>query len=194
MNRVEFIKELSNYLAYEVRPSEVHRLIEYYDEMILDLMEDGYSEKQAVAKLGDPKQLAYEAAGIPTEVRVPRRLNWLWIILLIIGFPLWGSLALAAFLILFSIDLLIWCIPFTGAGLAAGTIIGGVAAALTSPFVLFDSVFMGVTQLGVGMLLFGGGLLCMWLTYKFSAVFINMHRALMRLIRRNIFQRKVVEV
>ncbi|MDU6523913.1 DUF1700 domain-containing protein [Enterococcus devriesei] len=194
MNRVEFIKELSNYLAYEVRPSEVHRLIEYYDEMILDLMEDGYSEKQAVAKLGDPKQLAYEAAGIPTEVRVPRRLNWLWIILLIIGFPLWGSLALAAFLILFSIDLLIWCIPFTGACLAAGTIIGGVAAALTSPFVLFDSVFMGVTQLGVGMLLFGGGLLCMWLTYKFSAVFINMHRALMRLIRRNIFQRKVVEV
>lgn len=194
MNRVEFIKELSNYLAYEVRPSEVHRLIEYYDEMILDLMEDGYSEKQAVAKLGDPKQLAYEAAGIPTEVRVPRRLNWLWIILLIIGFPLWGSLALAAFLILFSIDLLIWCIPFTGACLAAGTIIGGVAAALTSPFVLFDSVFMGFTQLGVGMLLFGGGLLCMWLTYKFSAVFINMHRALMRLIRRNIFQRKVVEV
>ncbi|MBU5365889.1 DUF1700 domain-containing protein [Enterococcus devriesei] len=194
MNRVEFIKELSNYLAYEVRPSEVHRLIEYYDEMILDLMEDGYSEKQAVAKLGDPKQLAYEAAGIPTEVRVPRRLNWLWIILLIIGFPLWGSLALAAFLILFSIDLLIWCIPFTGACLAAGTIIGGVAAALTSPFVLFDSVFMRVTQLGVGMLLFGGGLLCMWLTYKFSAVFINMHRALMRLIRRNIFQRKVVEV
>lgn len=194
MNRVEFIKELSNYLAYEVRPSKVHRLIEYYDEMILDLMEDGYSEKQAVAKLGDPKQLAYEAAGIPTEVRVPRRLNWLWIILLIIGFPLWGSLALAAFLILFSIDLLIWCIPFTGACLAAGTIIGGVAAALTSPFVLFDSVFMGFTQLGVGMLLFGGGLLCMWLTYKFSAVFINMHRALMRLIRRNIFQRKVVEV
>ena len=41
MNRVEFIKELSNHLAYEVRPSEVHRLIEYYDEMILDLMEDG---------------------------------------------------------------------------------------------------------------------------------------------------------
>lgn len=78
MNRVEFIKELSNHLAYEVRPSEVHRLIEYYDEMILDLMEDGYSERAAVKKLGDPKQLAYEAAGIPTEVRVPRKFNWLW--------------------------------------------------------------------------------------------------------------------
>lgn len=194
MNRVEFIKELSNHLTYEVRPSEVHRLIEYYDEMILDLMEDGYTEKQAVARLGDPKQLAYEAAGIPTEVHVPRKLNWFWLILLIIGFPLWGSIALAVFLILFSIDLLIWCIPFTGACLAAGTIIGGVAAALASPFVLFDSIFTGLTQLGVGMLLFGGGLLCMWLTYKFSAVFITMHRGLMRLIRQNIFQREVVEV
>lgn len=115
MNRVEFIKELSNYLTYEARPNEVHRLIEYYDEMILDLIEDGYSEKQAVARLGDPKQLAYEAAGIPTEVHVPCKLNWFWLILLIIGFPLWGSIALAVFLILFSIDLLIWCIPFTGA-------------------------------------------------------------------------------
>jgi uncharacterized membrane protein len=103
-------------------------------------------------------------------------------------------LALAVFLVLFSIDLVIWCIPFTGACLAAGTIIGGVAAALTSPFVLFDSFFLGVTQLGVGMFLFGFGLLCMWLTYKFSAVFIEMHRGLMRTIRRNIFQRKVVQV
>lgn len=194
MNRVEFIKELSNHLAYEVRPSEVHRLIEYYDEMILDLMEDGYSERAAVKKLGDPKQLAYEAAGIPTEVHVPRKFNWLWITLLVLGFPLWGSLALAAFLILLSIDFVIWCIPFTGACLAGGTIIGGVAAAFTSPFVLFDSFFMGVTQLGAGMFLFGFGLLCMWLTYKFSAVFMNMHRSLMRIIRRNIFQRKVVQV
>jgi uncharacterized membrane protein len=157
-------------------------------------MEDGYSERAAVKKLGDPQQLAYETAGIPTEVKVPRRLNWLWISLLILGFPLWGSLALAVFLVLFSIDLVIWCIPFTGACLAAGTIIGGVAAALTSPFVLFDSFFLGVTQLGVGMFLFGFGLLCMWLTYKFSAVFIEMHRGLMRTIRRNIFQRKVVQV
>lgn len=194
MNRIEFIKELSNYLAYEVRPSEVHRLIEYYDEMILDLMEDGYSEKAAVVKLGDPKKLADEAAGIPTEVRVPRRLNWLWIILLVLGFPLWGSLALAAFLMLLSIDILIWCIPFTGACLSGGLIIGGAAAALTSPLVLFDSIFMGVSQLGVGMLLFGIGLLIMWVTYKFSAVFVNMHRGLMRVIRRNIFQRKVVQV
>ncbi|WP_227655715.1 hypothetical protein [Enterococcus avium] len=29
------------------------------------------------------------------------------------------------------------------------------AAAFTSPFVLFDSFFMGVTQLGAGMFLFG---------------------------------------
>lgn len=194
MNRIEFIKELSNYLAYEVRPSEVHRLIEYYDEMILDLMEDGYSEKAAVAKLGDPRDLANEAAGIPTEVRVPRRFNWLWITLLILGFPLWGSLGLAAFFLLLSIDIVIWCIPFTGACLAAGTLIGGAAAALSSPFVLFESIYMGVTQLGVGMFLFGFGLLCMWLTYKFSAVFLRMHRSLMRLIRRNIFQRKVVQI
>ncbi|MDT2674550.1 DUF1700 domain-containing protein [Enterococcus dongliensis] len=194
MNREEFIKAFSNYLAYEVRPNEIQRLIDYYDEMILDLIEDGYSEKAAVAKLGDPKQLADEAIGVGTEVKVPRRFTWLWIVLLILGFPLWGSLALAFFLILLSIDIVIWCIPFTGACLAGGTIIGGVVAAFTSPFVLFDSFFMGISQLGIGMLLFGFGLLCMWVTYKFSAVFITMHYNLMRIIRRNIFQRKVVSI
>lgn len=194
MNRIEFIKELSNYLAYEVRPSEVHRLIDYYDEMILDLMEDGYSEQAAVAKLGDPQKLALEAAGVPQEMKVPKKLHWLWIILLILGFPLWGSIALTIFLLLLSVDILIWCLPFTGACLAAGTIIGGAIAAFASPFVLLDSLFMGVIQLGMGMLLFGFGLLCMWLTYKFSAVFIEMHQRLMNIISRNIFQRKVVEV
>lgn len=69
---------------------------------------------EPLSKLGDPKQLAYEAAGIPTEVHVPRKFNWLWITLLVLGFPLWGSLALAAFLILLSIDIVIWCIPLQG--------------------------------------------------------------------------------
>ncbi|GCF94916.1 hypothetical protein NRIC_28070 [Enterococcus florum] len=194
MKRVEFIKELSNYLANEVRPSEVHRLIEYYDEMILDLMEDGYSEEEAVSRMGDPQALAYEAAGIPSEIKVPRRFSPLVIILLILGFPLWGSLAFAGFMILLSFYIVIWCIPFTGACLAGGFLFGGLVATLTSPLAMMTSLFYGITQLGVGMLIFGLGLLALWATYKCSAGFINMHRWLTRKIRQSIFQRKVVNV
>lgn len=75
MDRITFINELSQALSYRVRPREVHQLVEYYDEMILDLMEDGLSEAEAVAKLGDPEVLAQEAAGeIPNLEYVHRDL------------------------------------------------------------------------------------------------------------------------
>lgn len=43
MNRVDFIKALAAELSEKVRPSEIHQLINYYDEMIEDLMEEGYT-------------------------------------------------------------------------------------------------------------------------------------------------------
>jgi len=52
MNRVDFIKALAAELSEKVRPSEIHQLINYYDEMIEDLMEEGYTEEEAVARLG----------------------------------------------------------------------------------------------------------------------------------------------
>jgi len=48
MNRVDFIKALAAELSEKVRPSEIHQLINYYDEMIEDLMEEGYTEEEAV--------------------------------------------------------------------------------------------------------------------------------------------------
>ncbi|MDT2680346.1 HAAS signaling domain-containing protein [Enterococcus gallinarum] len=52
MDRITFIKSLAAELAYKTKPSEIHHLIDYYDEMIQDLMEEGLSEVEAVARLG----------------------------------------------------------------------------------------------------------------------------------------------
>ena len=40
MDRITFIKSLAAELAYKTKPSEIHHLIDYYDEMIQDLMEE----------------------------------------------------------------------------------------------------------------------------------------------------------
>ena len=53
-SRIEFIKELSNELSYIMKPNEVKELVDYYDEMILDLMEDGLSEEEAVSRVDSP--------------------------------------------------------------------------------------------------------------------------------------------
>ena len=76
MNRVDFIKALAAELSEKVRPSEIHQLINYYDEMIEDLMEEGYTEEEAVARLGSPKELIQ--AVTETEevvVEIPRRFH-----------------------------------------------------------------------------------------------------------------------
>lgn len=185
MERVQFIKELSNELAYLVKPSELHRLIDYYDEMILDLMEDGYSEHEAVAKLGSPKALAQEAAGIPEfEVKVSRK-RGAWIgLALILGFPLWGSLAFAGLMLLLSVYIVVWCIPFTTAIFGGVSVLAGLASAILSPLLMQDALFMGVTQLGLGMFFFGIGILSLIVTYRMSDFFLRGSRQVTMSLKR----------
>lgn len=104
MNRVNFIKALAAELSEKVRPSEIHQLINYYDEMIEDLMEEGYTEEEAVARLGSPKELIQ--AVTETEevvVEIPRRFHPFLLLILVLGFPLWGSLLLSAALLILSL-------------------------------------------------------------------------------------------
>lgn len=67
MNRIEFIKTLSSHLSYVMRPEEVRELVDYYDEMILDLMEEGMTEEQAVSQLDTPEQIIDSVKGAPLE-------------------------------------------------------------------------------------------------------------------------------
>lgn len=187
MDRITFINELSQALSYRVRPREVHQLVEYYDEMIMDLMEDGLSEKAAVAKLGNPETLAQEAAGeIPDfEVEVPKRLNWLFVLIAILGFPLWGSLLLAAVLVILSMYVVIWCLPFCTGVFGLSATFAGLASVVLSGFALQDGLFVAVTQLGVGVLFFGLGILSLIATLKISVYFVKFSRNVTRRLFRS---------
>ena len=57
MNKEEFMLALRGYLA-GMPKADLERTLQYYREMIDDRMEDGMSETQAVADVGDPAELA----------------------------------------------------------------------------------------------------------------------------------------
>ena len=59
MDKQTFLNELDR-LAGTLPEMDRRKLIEYYAEMIDDRMEDGLSEAEAVAMLGDPADLARE--------------------------------------------------------------------------------------------------------------------------------------
>lgn len=196
MERREFLTELSNYLAYQISPSELQSLLDFYDESILELMDDGYSERAAVATFPAPRDIAATYVNVnQEEVPTPRpRKGFRWgrFLFLAITSPIWLSLLAALFCVIFSIYLCILCIPLTTAICGfAGTVAGAVAT-IASPFVLFDIFSLGLVQFGIGLLALGLGLICLWLTYYFIVYFGKFHHYLFVLIKDRYLRRKAV--
>ncbi len=137
MNREEYLEKLRLALA-QMPAEEKERQIAYYDELISDMCEDGMSETEATAKLGDPGKVAEELlAALPLGTLVKSRiksaggLSALTIALLVLGFPLWFPLLIAAFAVVLSLFIVLWCVPlafwaaFIGCAVgAAGSLFG----------------------------------------------------------------------
>lgn len=59
MNKEAFLKGLAKDLK-ALKKSEIQKNISFYDEMISDLMENGFTEAEAVAQIGASKKVAEE--------------------------------------------------------------------------------------------------------------------------------------
>ena len=153
MNREEYLEKLRLALA-QMPAEEKERQIAYYDELISDMCEDGMSETEATAKLGDPAKVAEELlAALPLGTLVKSRiksaggLSALTIVLLVLGFPLWFPLLIAAAAVVLSLLIVLWALAVSyGAvvlalGVSAVAIpIGIVSGALTgSPLMLIGT-------------------------------------------------------
>ena len=98
--------------------------------------------------------------------------------ILVLGFPLWGSLLLSAALLILSFLIIIWCVPFTTGMIGVTTFIGGIASVVLSPMLMADGFYLFLSQLGVGIFLFGLGLLCLIATYSMSRPFSRLTHSL----------------
>ena len=107
MKKAEFLGLLRHKLN-QLPPKDVEKTMEYYNEMIDDYIESGCSPDEAVAKMGNVNDIATQIlSGTQTsapegEKMKEERNSGLVIVLLILGFPVWFSLLVAAFSILIS--------------------------------------------------------------------------------------------
>ncbi|MBQ7408454.1 MAG: DUF1700 domain-containing protein [Clostridia bacterium] len=154
MKKSEFLQALKNKLK-GLPKQEVEERINFYSEMIDDRVEEGQSEEQAVLDIGSVDQIAAQIiADIPfskiAKERVrPKRALGVWeIILLVVGSPIWLSLAVAAFAVILSLYLVLWVIDI----------------ALWSVFLSFAVCAVCGVIAGVFLVIFGnkaaGGALC----------------------------------
>lgn len=187
----------------------ISNVIEYYDEMLEDRIEDGMTEEEAVASLESiPSIIASMKADKPMSEVVKERIkeskdkadkkghSALWITLAIIGSPIWFSLLIALGALVFALYVTIWAlvIAFFATTFALG--IAAVACLVAAPV----SIFLGwvpiatsVAMLGIALFL-GGICIFLWSpVVAFAKLSINACKKGVAAIKRRITGKGNVE-
>lgn len=162
MTKKEFLFELVMGIS-DLPDAIVDEYVSFYSEIIDDRIEDGISEEEAVAEIGEPQKIIKQVlADVPLGVLVKakinpkRRLSALEIALIALGFPVWFPLLIAAISVVFSLYVVIWSIivSFWAAFVSiAASAIGGIIAGVV--FLVISNAYTGVAMLGAGIFLIG---------------------------------------
>ena len=96
---------------------DIQKFVDFYAEMIDDRIEEGKTEEEAVADLGDVNEITQQ---IQMEMPLPKlmcakmkpkhRLSAWEIVLITLGFPIWGSLAISVIAVVLSLFVSLWAV------------------------------------------------------------------------------------
>ena len=167
MSKDAFIGELRHRMA-GLPKEAVDRTVEYYSELIADSMEDGLSEEEAVLRLGSLDEIVANVVKdtplpqiIETRIREKKAKRGgirAWeVILLVLGAPLWLPLLLAVLAVVLALYVTLWAVVIALWAVVAAVILTGVVA------VVAGIVELCRLHLPQGLVLLGGGLVCMGL-------------------------------
>ncbi len=140
MRKQEFLDALKSGLT-GLPQEDIGERLTFYGEMIDDRMEEGLSEEDAVAAIGPVEQVINEIVAetpltklVKERIKPKRRLRAWEIVMLVIGFPLWFPLTVAALLLVVVFYLVLWvlviCLWAVETVLWAAALFGLVAAVL----------------------------------------------------------------
>ncbi len=162
MTKEKFIELLRKGLAPLPKAERDERLT-FYSEMIDDRVEEGLSEEEAVAGIGNPEEIARQIAGemLPKEKKGLGRKFRAWeIVLLVLGSPLWIALLAAVFAVILAFLVVLWaaivCVWAVFASLAAsafGVLVGGVVFAATGNGII-SVAMLGAAMVCAGLAVF----------------------------------------
>lgn len=164
MNKRQFLAAVEERL--KGLPSEdIARALDYFGEMIDDLIEDGLSEEEAVAAMG-PAQEASERIMMDMPLKKvvrartkPQRALKAWeIALLALGSPLWASLLLTALALVLTAYILLWTIVAALYSVVLAVLTCALAGAAAGAVYIFSANVPG------GIMLLGCSLICAGLT------------------------------
>ena len=181
MGKREFLEALRRELS-GLPASEADRSASFIEEMIDDRIEDGASEAEAVAALGDPSEVARsivaELPPIPKAIAKSKTgsatANW---ILAVALSPIWVTFALVAATAAFSVYVVIWALALSVWLVSVGLLLGAPLGLITFAYCVATGMpVVGLWQLGGGLLCFGLGVFCLFGAKKASVWFVEASR------------------
>ena len=160
MRKQEFLDALKRKLSGLPKREITERLI-FYNEMIDDIMEEGVSEEAAVSRIGCVDTIAEQIIAETPFLKIAReRLKTqkqykAWeIAFLVLGSPIWLSLAIAMVAVVFSLYVSFWSIIVSVWAVFISLIAGAFGGSIMS----FVYVFIGKGATGFALL--GISLIC----------------------------------
>ena len=156
LTKSEFLDKLKKALPKDEREER----IAFYSEAIDDRIEDGLSEEEAVAAMGNIDEIIFVA-----PMKKERRSFRAWeILLLVLGAPLWIPLVISAFavvlslyVVLWSVMISLWAVFASLLGCAFGIIFGGAIFAFSGlPLVGAAMIGVGLVCAGLAIFMFFG--------------------------------------
>lgn len=199
MNKEVFLHQLRIRLS-QLGEAEVQKRLDYYDELIEDMKDDGISEEEAVNSFGDVDSLAAQiiqeaplSALVKSKVKPKHGWTSATVFLAILGAPLWIPLLFAFVCVIASVFLVIWA-----AILCIFAVV--LAIGLSGVFLLFKGFHLigaiGVPYIlftfGCGLALIGICLLAFLLAKILSFALIDLTRWVFRQVKSLFIKKEAV--
>lgn len=194
MTKADFLRLLERALM-QLSEEERRKNLEYYSELLDDMMEEGMTEAEATARLGSPNQIAQSILqemplGKLVSTRMKPKSGWtpLAIVLAVVGSPVWVPLLLAGVAVMLAVFVSIWALGFAVVAVVLALAVAVVAAPIIAIRAAVLTLPLGLMLLGAGLVLLGlcvlGGMmavelckllwqLTVWLAHKIKGLFIR---------------------
>ena len=186
MTRFEFFGALESCLS-PMSPDERRARLDYYHELFDDMQEEGMSEAEVCARLGDPAAIARELLqDLPLSTLIRSRVKtgrekaksgW-QTFLNVLGAPLWLALLLAALAVVLSVYVSVWAVIISLFAAFVAGVLAAVFIALNAAVGLGGLLIVGGALVALGVCLLGF-LFTVWL----SKWLIRLTRYLIRRIK-----------
>ena len=161
----DFLRELENGIM-QLDESERNSRLGYSAEMIQDRVEDGMSEAEAVASMGDPAELARTILAeqplpalvkqrIQKEKKKQRSGSAVTTVLAIVGFPFWFPLLLAFAAIILAVDIVLLALVVVLFAVVLALGVSALAALVAGVYMIFKDPPLAIAGFGAALILAG---------------------------------------